>query len=93
MNRWRGLPRKRRDFIVTRDGPVCRYCGRVLDPFADHESNDTITIDHVVPRSEGGVNRAENLVVCCRPCNEKKAGRSLWKARMRLIQIDEGVAS
>lgn len=58
-----------REEVVRRDGPVCRYCGRIL---ADSE----ITMDHVVPRKLDGTNDPANLVVSCRPCNSSKGSRS-----------------
>lgn len=34
------------------------------------------TIDHVVPRSQGGNNSIENLVLSCRLCNSRKGMRT-----------------
>lgn len=52
--------------VLTRDGHRCQYCGDRAD-----------TIDHVQPRSRGGVNSWENLVAACRPCNHRKGDRLL----------------
>ena len=30
-------------------------------------------MDHVIPRSKGGSNGMDNLVLCCRECNTLKA--------------------
>jgi hypothetical protein len=30
------------------------------------------TLDHVIPKSEGGTNSADNLVACCRRCNHTR---------------------
>lgn len=35
-----------------------------------------MTCDHVVPRSQGGSNYAENLATLCSRCNSRKASRS-----------------
>lgn len=43
----------------------CAYCGQPAD-----------TIDHVIPVSAGGTNHRENLVPCCRSCNQRKADRA-----------------
>ncbi len=52
--------------------PCCAYCTRPAS-----------TVDHVVPRSRGGGNTWENLVACCRDCNNRKGDRTLseigWK--------------
>ena len=41
----------------------CAYCG----------SEEDLTIDHVVPRSKGGMDIPENMVWCCESCNQNKA--------------------
>ena len=35
-----------------------------------------LTLDHVLPRSRGGLSTWENLVACCHSCNRRK-GNSL----------------
>ena len=37
----------------------CAYCG----------SEEDLTIDHVVPRSKGGMDIPENMGCCCDSCN------------------------
>lgn len=44
---------------------VCHYCGRKFPP-------STLTMDHVVPLARGGRSVKENLVPCCKECNNKK---------------------
>ncbi len=61
--------------VFIRDGYTCQYCGR--------QSHD-LTIDHVVPRSRGGVHSWENLVSACKPCNHRKGGKLPAEARMAL---------
>lgn len=55
-----------RRFILDRDGDTCRYCGDYGD-----------TIDHVVPRSKGGLSSPANCVCACNSCNQRKASRDL----------------
>ena len=62
----RALSRKN---ILLRDRNTCQYCGAVL-------ASGELTLDHVVPRSRGGLSTWENLVACCHPCNRRK-GNSL----------------
>jgi len=53
----------------------CHYCNRVnLHKITDGvEPERQATLDHVMPRARGGAEYDEsNLVVACRPCNEKK---------------------
>lgn len=66
-----------RENVYTRDHGSCQYCGnKVARPDA--------TYDHVVPRSQGGQTRWENVVICCTPCNQKKGGRTPEQAHMHL---------
>lgn len=59
-----GVGSKRRRKMWEKD-PHCYYCGKEL-------SFEESSIDHVVPRSKGGSNRDENLVLSCQPCNHDK---------------------
>lgn len=63
----RALSRKN---ILMRDHNSCQYCGSVL-PAAE------LTLDHVIPRSRGGLSTWENLVACCHACNRKKGNHLL----------------
>lgn len=56
--------RKRRA-LRLRDGPDCYWCGA---------PGLGVTIDHVIPKSMGGSNRLENLVLACEPCNQARGG-------------------
>lgn len=49
-------------------GNKCWYC--------DKESED-MTLDHVVPKSAGGLLRYYNVVLCCHRCNHIKQSRTL----------------
>ncbi len=69
-----------RENVYTRDHGKCQYCGhRVPRPEA--------TYDHVIPRSQGGQTRWENVVICCVPCNQKKGGRTPEQAKMHLLSV------
>lgn len=61
--------------ILLRDHHTCQYCGT---------RGSELTIDHVVPRSRGGLHTWDNVVAACRPCNHRKGGKSLVEARMSL---------
>ena len=63
--------------VFIRDGYTCQYCGRQV-----HD----LTIDHVVPRSRGGMHTWDNLVSACKPCNHRKGGKLLVDTRMTLRQ-------
>lgn len=44
----------------------CHYCRKKLDPFTNFH------MDHVIPRSRGGMDIIENLVPACSECNLSK---------------------
>jgi predicted transcriptional regulator len=52
-----------RKAIHARERGLCFYCLRQL------EEQDEKTLDHVVPRVDGGGNSYRNLVSCCAGCN------------------------
>jgi len=64
--------------IFARDRNLCQYCGR---KFPTQE----LSLDHVLPRSQGGQSSWINLVCCCVKCNTKKGGRTPEQAHMKLI--------
>jgi 5-methylcytosine-specific restriction endonuclease McrA len=63
--------------LFRRDRHTCQYCGA-------QPGSDELTVDHVVPRSRGGVSSWENCVLSCVACNSRKANRTPDEARMKL---------
>jgi hypothetical protein len=57
--------------LADRDGPFCHYCRGEFNPQLGYA-----TRDHVIPRSKGGSDDAENLVLCCGWCNQQKGDMS-----------------
>ena len=72
--RRRSVPVSRRG-VFARDEYRCQYCGDRAD-----------SIDHVVPRSRGGLDVWDNLAAACRPCNTRKRDRTPDEAGMCLIR-------
>jgi 5-methylcytosine-specific restriction endonuclease McrA len=73
------LPCSRRG-IFARDRDTCQYCGI-------QQLRSQLTLDHVIPRSQGGATSWENLVAACRSCNHRKGGRTPEQAAMTLHQL------
>jgi len=77
------LPRQQVKFnrrnLFARDNNRCQYCG---NKFPTSE----LSLDHVVPRSQGGPATWENIVCACVKCNIKKGGRTPKQANMHLIR-------
>lgn len=66
--------------LMIRDGYQCQYCGR-------SPTHRDLNVDHVVPRSRGGQDSWENLVVSCRSCNLRKGRRTPLEAGMNLLSV------
>ncbi len=67
------IPLTRRN-VMHRDHYMCQYCGKKSD----------LTIDHVIPRSKGGQDRWDNVVVACLKCNVGKGSKSVKEAGLTL---------
>ncbi len=80
------LPRQTVKFnrrnIFARDNNQCQYCGKKFP-------TTELSLDHVVPRSQGGQSSWENIVCCCLGCNVRKGGRTPKQAGMTLIRKPE----
>lgn len=63
--------------VFKRDKMTCQYCGK-------QPGSEELTIDHVVPRAQGGQSTWTNCVLACVACNSKKADRTPAQARMKL---------
>ncbi|MDH7601317.1 MAG: HNH endonuclease [Armatimonadota bacterium] len=63
--------------ILARDNYTCQYCGYV---------GPDLTVDHVVPKRLGGPTTWDNLVCCCKKCNNLKGDKTLEEAGFRLRQ-------
>ena len=72
--------------VLTRDGYTCVYCGGHV---GEQRRGRTLTradftVDHLIPRSQGGNNTWGNTACACRWCNHRKADRTPHEAGMRL---------
>ena len=56
-----------RQYLLEKWGRHCAYCGATGVP---------LQIEHVLPRSRGGTDRASNLTLACEPCNTAKGSRT-----------------
>ena len=72
---YREIPLTRKN-IFQRDQNCCKYCG---------QSNQKLSIDHVIPRSRGGTDNWENVITACLQCNVIKGNRTPEEAKMPLL--------
>lgn len=57
-------------YLLERERGCCIYCGV-------HASKAKMQIDHVVPKSKGGTNSLNNLVLSCNACNQAKGSQDV----------------
>jgi 5-methylcytosine-specific restriction endonuclease McrA len=68
--------------LFRRDHNTCQYCG-------GRPGTSELSIDHVVPRAQGGRSSWRNCVLACTECNHRKGGRTPLQARMKLLSRPE----
>jgi 5-methylcytosine-specific restriction endonuclease McrA len=54
--------------VFMRDDYTCQYCGQRFEP-------KSLTCDHIIPKSRGGITEWTNIVTSCIPCNLKKGDK------------------
>lgn len=61
-----------------KENNYCWYCGQEMAP-------SKLTKDHVFPRSKGGANDMDNIIMVCKTCNSSKGNMDLfeWYATVR----------
>ncbi|TAE54778.1 MAG: HNH endonuclease [Nostocales cyanobacterium] len=70
---WKIPPVNRRE-VLRRDHHSCQYCG----------TNKNLTLDHVVPRSKGGLHTWDNVVTACSRCNSLKGDKAPDEVGLKL---------
>jgi len=78
-HRWPGRPPFTRYDLYLRDRFACQYYGK-------RPGSDSLNIDHVIPRIQGGKTWWESAVTCYISCNTRKGGRTPVQAGMHLLR-------
>jgi hypothetical protein len=73
--RYQRQPKWSKSGVLRRDNFMCAFCG----------GGKATTIDHIIPRAQGGKNTWKNTVAACSPCNNKKRDRTPEQAGMPLL--------
>ena len=66
-----------RQTLFERDKYTCGYCGKVFD-------KKDLTVDHILPRAQGGITSWKNTISACFQCNSTKADKTPEQAGMKL---------
>ena len=79
LYRYISIPYKRvnlsRQNIFRRDNNTCLYCG----------TRENLTLDHVLPKAQGGRDSWDNLATACQKCNSKKGNMTPEEAEMDML--------
>lgn len=65
--------------VAQRDGGRCQYSGKAL-------SREEMSVDHVLPRSRGGKDEWENLVLAHKDLNQKKGNKLNHEVGLKLLR-------
>lgn len=76
---WRRRVRFCRKSVFARDAFMCQYCGKTF-------MAEDLTLDHVLPRAQGGTTTWSNVCCACVPCNQTKANKTPEQAGMTLLR-------
>ena len=58
--------------VANRANERCEYC-----QYPEHFSPSSFEVEHIVPRSAGGLTELKNLALACSHCNAHKATRQI----------------
>jgi len=94
----RAISKETRAYVLERDGYTCQMCGLAAgdaDPFQPDRAV-RLTMGHIIDKSKGGQDTADNLRAICTNCNEGLQNAALPKpdriwllAQVRRATIDD----
>lgn len=61
-----------REHVIVRDGLFCCYCNKPL-------TNESVTMEHIVPNSKRGTFNTTNLTVSCAKCNNQRGDKPFFE--------------
>ena len=75
--------------MFNEQSSICPYCheGMCLDLGWDN----TAELDHIIPKSKGGTDAKDNLIVVCHACNQEKGSDSLHEFFSKRISPIDGL--
>lgn len=66
--------RELRDVLANRDSFICGICHEAIPPYY-YPDPESASVDHVIPKSKGGLTVASNLQITHLRCNQSKGNR------------------
>ena len=93
----RGISKETRAFVLDRNGFTCQMCGAVAGEAHPYDATrkTRLHIGHVIEKSLGGSDEANNLKAICSVCNEGAANITLQRPDLNklLVQVRRGTAA
>jgi hypothetical protein len=65
-------------FVLKRDNNICKYCGEI-----------GTTVDHIIPRAQGGLSTPKNLTCACQNCNVLKGSLEVETFKFLLLEWEK----
>lgn len=93
----RGISKETRAYVLDRNGFTCQMCGAVAgEPHPYDATRKTrLHIGHIIDKSLGGSDEANNLKAVCSVCNEGAANITLQRPDLNklLVQVRRATAA
>lgn len=93
----RGISKETRAFVLDRNGFTCQMCGSVAGEAHHYDASrkTRLHIGHVIDKSLGGSDDANNLKAICSVCNEGAANITLQRPDLNklLVQVRRATAA
>jgi 5-methylcytosine-specific restriction endonuclease McrA len=69
--------RQLRAHILATRPPICAWCGQPIDLTLSGNDPQGPSVDHILPRAQGGTNHPTNLQPMHRRCNTQRGNQPL----------------
>lgn len=79
--------------ILSKYNMRCAYCGYKIIPGGEQDDPFSATVDHVLPKANGGSDSLDNLLPSCFACNHAKDNMGLNEFRNALLTGKSNIRS
>lgn len=80
--------RRYAQLVYQRDNYVCHLCGKhTLKAWDENNKAQSPTLDHIIPKSQGGPDTPDNLATACFECNVRRGVKDAEAYRRSLLTL------